>query len=272
MASVFTNTQIHEHTLNMKKEIPNFITLLNLLSGVLASIFAAKGWTSAAILLIITAALFDFLDGFAARLLNAGSQIGQELDSLADVVSFGVAPSIILYNRYYNFLNGQNEYLLIITLIPSLAAAYRLAKFNLDTKQKENFLGLPTPASALFIITLVWFNIYNPISDIILDNFYFIPTISVILSYLMISNIPMFSLKLKSLAWNKNRLRYTFVFIVLTTGVLTLLSKTDFRLWLFTLVMLYIIVNVLFYFISIDINTLRYKINSKPSTIRGKHK
>ncbi|MGL4411210.1 MAG: CDP-diacylglycerol--serine O-phosphatidyltransferase [Bacteroidales bacterium] len=192
----------------IKQSIPNTITCLNLLCGSVATVSAFNGQVQLATILIFAAALFDFLDGFAARLLKAYSPMGKELDSLADLISFGFAPSVMLYN----LILGNSCIPVWLSYAPFLLvvfSALRLAKFNVDDRQTSSFIGLPTPANALFWITLIWSYSQNLIpfdlsSTVILA---LVP----IFSYLLVSEIPMFSLKVKSLKFAQNRILYIFL-------------------------------------------------------------
>jgi len=143
--------------MKLTKYLPDAITCLNLLSGSAAVILAFQDDFDMALAMIVLAAVFDFLDGLAARVFHAYSDIGKELDSLADTVSFGLAPSLILYNYLAGFTSGIHSYICYIPLLIAAFSALRLAKFNLDTRQSESFLGLPVPASALFAASLAAF-------------------------------------------------------------------------------------------------------------------
>lgn len=180
------------------KAIPSIITCLNLASGVGAIVFAFNGDIEMAALLIIIASVFDFFDGFAARLLKAVSEFGKQLDSLADLISFGFAPAAILYNLFL-LKNHDHKILAFSVFLIVIFSALRLAKFNIDSEQKTEFKGLPTPASALFIISLAYycFNNDNALSSFFIHP-YSIAGISVILSLLMVSNIRLISLKIKT--------------------------------------------------------------------------
>ncbi len=205
--------------MNIVKQIPNSITCLNLISGVIAIIFSFNEQFDYAVLAIIVAALFDFLDGLAARMFKAYSDMGKELDSLADTVSFGVAPSLI----GFNYLNGFPDiptYSSYIILVMAALSAVRLAKFNLDTRQSENFLGLPVPANGLFFSSLITLAYHYPqVANSIVDSGYLIPLLAIFLGLLLVSEIPMFSMKLKSLKWRENRIRYTFLIIIIPVSV-----------------------------------------------------
>lgn len=193
----------------IRNNIPNAITSLNLLAGCLAivasfspdlSLWGLESYQVAA-LLIGMAAVFDFFDGFAARLLHAVSAIGKELDSLADLVSFGLAPAMMLFNA----LDAADPWRWVALMIP-VAGALRLARFNIDENQSTTFTGLPIPANAIFWIGFVaWMH-----SFVMLPG-YAVAPIVVLLSYLMVSPIRMFSLKFKNCSFADNVLRYAIV-------------------------------------------------------------
>lgn len=194
----------------MKKQIPNLITLANLLCGVLASFFAVKGDIQLAALFICMGIFFDFFDGLAARLLNVASPLGKELDSLADVVTSGVAPSFILMQMLWD--NPVGRWLAYLSLLMPLFAAYRLAKFNLDTRQSHSFLGLPVPANALVWVGLALWNWWpqpNMVFALLLIGF------SLFTNILMVSELPMFSLKVnfKDMSWKTNSIQYIFLMV-----------------------------------------------------------
>jgi CDP-diacylglycerol---serine O-phosphatidyltransferase len=215
----------------MKKYIPNFITSLNLASGFFAIIFAAAGDTFTASWLIVAAMIFDFSDGFAARLLKAYSDLGKELDSLADVVSFGVAPAYLIYILMHNalyqpaylvFATGRSSNLLL--LIPALmpvCAALRLAIFNLDTTQSTTFKGLPTPANAIAVISFIIAGHYSDSAQIgtISSSPALLALLTIVLSLLMVSRIPLLSLKVKDLKFKGNEGRYILAALVLLSFV-----------------------------------------------------
>lgn len=194
------------------KNIPNSITCLNLLSGCFACIFAFQGQYDWVALCIGLSALFDFLDGMAARLLHAYSPLGKELDSLADLISFGLAPGLMVMHlmAYNSTFHGMAEYqswwALSALLIP-VFSALRLAKFNIDTRQTTSFIGLPVPANALFWIGICQavLRMESPVCG------YTIVTLVIIFSLLLVSEIPMFSLKFKNLKWKENYLRYLII-------------------------------------------------------------
>jgi len=201
----------------MKKHIPNLLTCCNAFLGALAVVFAIKGFLLTAALLILGAAIFDFLDGFAARLLNVKSAIGADLDSLADVISFGLAPAAILFMwMSFCFTNLPPELQFFpLTILPYFAfiivpfSAYRLAKFNNDERQQHEFYGLATPANAFFIAFLPFAADYLPL----LDNFWVLFGLTFIFSILLVVDLPMFSLKFTTYSFKKNWVRYLFLFL-----------------------------------------------------------
>lgn len=216
----------------MKKYIPNWVTGLNVLSGaiaVLVAMYGAIGWAAGFILL---AMVFDFFDGLIARLLHVKSEMGKELDSLADIVSFGMAPAVLAHillrelvlpgeQLDFSVLSvGQFFFLFLPVLIPFFSA-FRLAKFNLDTRQTVSFIGMPVPAHALFWVSLVFARLYMPETySALFGNVWILAICIVILSLLLVSELPMFSLKLKDFSWQHNRIRYLYL---LTIGVLAIL-------------------------------------------------
>lgn len=210
----------------IKKHIPNFITLLNLFSGSVAIVFAFKGNLMLASWFIGFAAIFDFMDGMAARLLNARSEIGVQLDSLADLISFGLAPGVIVYQLMnttvsppFLYFNDINVFALLAFIIPAFSAL-RLAKFNIDESQTTSFIGLPTPANALFFasLPLVVFQAEELANTWILylsNNYWVLAAITILFSLLMVSNIHLFSLKLKNFKFRENLSRYALLFLSL---------------------------------------------------------
>jgi len=217
----------------LKKHIPNFITTLNLFSGCIGIIIALQYRLDYAAYFIAIAALFDFFDGLAARLLHVKSEIGKELDSLADVVSFGVLPGIILYQLMANSPNtpAAGSFLSIfslIALIIPILSAVRLAKFNLDTRQTTSFIGLPVPANALFLGSLPLIKMQAGYSDSlswltsITDNYYILAIIAIGMSLLLVSEIPLISLKFRNLKFAENKPQFILVaFSVIAFALVT---------------------------------------------------
>jgi len=209
--------------------VPNAITAMNLICGSLSVFFAVDGQFGWAGAFIFAAAVFDFLDGFAARLLKAYSEIGKELDSLADLISFGLAPAAIVFTMLEVALFGKNQpiqdieanwsqwIVLFTSLVLPVAGAFRLAKFNTDDRQSEQFLGMPIPANAIFFASLALIlelGTRENIIPIILNKYTLLSSVF-ICSFLMVSEIPMFSLKFKNLKFKENALRFLFLGITL---------------------------------------------------------
>lgn len=216
----------------MKKHIPNLITSLNVVSGTLSVFMVMYGRVELAALLILVAMVFDFFDGMAARLLHVKSEIGKELDSLADMVSFGVAPAILAHflikmtlfagvpGEIQDLPVSQQILLFSPLLIPAFSA-YRLAKFNLDPRQSMSFIGMPTPANALFWVGLVFGFFYARDMYITLfDSVWTLVACVVILSVLLICELPMFSLKITGFGWKENKIRYCFLGSLIVFGLI----------------------------------------------------
>ena len=211
----------------MKKYIPNFITSLNVASGFTAIISASHGNILIASWFIAAAMIFDFLDGFSARLLKAYSDTGKELDSLADIVSFGVAPAVILYQLIINACSFESQFsqfliILVLSVMP-ICAALRLAIFNLDTSQIANFKGLATPANAIAVITLVFASNFSDSETIefLINSPVAIIIITIILSLLMVSRLDFFSLKISSLKFKGNESRYLMLVLLVIVFAIT---------------------------------------------------
>ncbi|MDO9136607.1 MAG: CDP-alcohol phosphatidyltransferase family protein [Lutibacter sp.] len=228
----------------MKKYIPNLLTLLNLLSGTIAVYFAVKEALVIAAAFVFLGIFFDFFDGFAARLFKVQGELGKQLDSLADVVTSGVVPGIVLFqlisrsienetweNAVKSVLKLGNEhyftstfFISLIGLLFTLGAAYRLAKFNIDERQTSSFIGLPTPAAALVVMSLPLILNYsnNEFATVIIQNVWFLVGLAILLCYLMNAEIPLFSLKFKDYSWKKNKIKYLFI---LFTAILSVLFQ-----------------------------------------------
>lgn len=236
----------------IKNHIPNFITLLNLLSGCIAIVFIFENQLATASYLIGLAAFFDFMDGFFARILKSQSPIGKDLDSLADVVSFGLVPGLIMY-KLIGYSIGISINTGIITLVPYIAfliplfSALRLAKFNNDERQTDIFIGLPTPANALLIAsfplilfqqsTLVGIDILS-IQSLFLSKVFLI-AITIFLSYLLIAEIPLLSLKFKTFNWKENKIRFLFLGISSLLLILLYFSAIPIIILLYILLSLF---------------------------------
>lgn len=198
----------------IKKHIPNTLTCCNLISGCVATVFALGGQISMAFLFIIIGAVFDFFDGMSARMLGVSSPIGKELDSLADDVTFGVAPATMVFYvlgvlDYPALLEPLRPVLPFFAYIMAAFSALRLAKFNLDERQAMGFIGLPTPANALF-----WGSFLLGAASLLESSPYMVFVVLALVllcSYVMVAEIPMFALKFKHWGWHGNELRYTFL-------------------------------------------------------------
>ena len=197
----------------IKKHIPNTITCCNLIAGCIATYYAFQGCYYEALLFIIIGAVFDFFDGMSARLLHVSSPIGKELDSLADDITFGFAPSAMVFS----FLSSFHIHLTFVPFLAFVIAAFsalRLAKFNLDERQALGFIGLPTPANALFwgaLISSLDFQTW--LEPYMLPEYwlYIILALIPISCYLLVSEIPMFALKFKHWGWKGNEVKYLFL-------------------------------------------------------------
>ncbi len=230
-----------------KKHIPNFVTSLNLISGCLSVIMAFNDNLVISAYLIALASIFDLADGLLARLLNAKSDFGKQFDSLADIVSFGIAPGIIMFQLISKSPDLPSLYILNTNLIPYIAiiiplfSALRLAKFNIDDNQKDSFTGLPTPASAIFIASLPLI-IYAQNTDNCILNFiynpYFLIIITIVLSYLLVSPLPLFSFKFKNLKWTENKMRYIFLTVSVILFILFCFMAIPF------IIVLYIVLSI----------------------------
>lgn len=216
----------------MIKAIPNLLTLLNLFCGCVAIVLVFSGAYTHAATMIYIAAVFDFLDGTAARLLDARSEIGKQLDSLADVVSFGVAPASIMYMLMVNASAFPGHQYIHLAAMPAfliaLFSALRLAKFNIDTSQTYSFRGLPTPANALFIGSLPFILLQTAHGSRFYEilgqwsgNYFVLLGLTLVLSALLVSNIPLMGLKAKSLKWKDHQFKILFlIFALLLIAVL----------------------------------------------------
>jgi CDP-diacylglycerol--serine O-phosphatidyltransferase len=215
------------------RHLPNLLTSLNLASGFAAIIFASAGNTVTASWLILAAMIFDFFDGFSARMLKAYSAIGKELDSLADIVSFGVAPGVVMFGLIRNSIlqgipsevsDGSLSSILVIAAaaIMPVCAALRLAIFNIDETQAKSFKGLPTPANALAVISIVISARYAASSTVnnLVNSPALLIMITVLLSILMISRIPLLSLKTSDLKLKGNEGRYIMIILIIISFVL----------------------------------------------------
>ena len=201
--------------MNIKKHIPNALTCGNLLSGCIGIVYAFNSELKMVAFFVLISGVLDFFDGFAARLLNVKSEIGKELDSLADVVSFGFLPGVLIFQMSQNLQFGNWSY---IGFLITIFSALRLAKFNIDTRQTQDFIGLNTPTNTFFIISLPWLIEDYPV----INNEYLFLAITLITSYLLISELKLFSLKFNGLAWEPNK--YKFILIIISIVLLAFIK------------------------------------------------
>ena len=209
----------------VKKHLPNAITCANLFSGCIGIVLAFKGEMIAASYAIFLSAIFDFFDGLASRVLKSFSGIGKDLDSLADMVSFGVLPAVIMYQIMLQArqIDKISDYLNFIAFLIPVFSALRLAKFNVDTRQAENFIGLPTPANAILIASFpLILDHHNQFYSGPLQNPWILSILIVVMCTLLVIEVPMMSLKFKSTDFNQNISRYL---LLLFSAILILFFK-----------------------------------------------
>ncbi|MBR0072362.1 MAG: CDP-diacylglycerol--serine O-phosphatidyltransferase [Bacteroidales bacterium] len=224
----------------IKRLIPNLITLSNLTCGVIAIYCAVQGWLVIAALFVLLGAFFDFFDGMTARLLHVQSPMGKELDSLSDVVTFGVAPGFIAFSILDDVVPGYLWLLPFVALLIPAFSSYRLAKFNIDERQTSSFIGLPTPANALIWLSLgtmhsisksswMWsvagWPVYDKIS-VVTENPWFLVVLILLLCVALVAELPLFSLKFHNLSWADNKVRFIFlisaVILIAIFGILAI--------------------------------------------------
>jgi CDP-diacylglycerol--serine O-phosphatidyltransferase len=239
--------------MQIKKHIPNTITLLNLASGLLAIIAIFKGYYDEAFLFVCLGIFFDFWDGFFARKFKVSGELGLQLDSLADVVTSGVVPGLMIFKLLLDiqedstsvyYLTEEYYYMGFVPylgFIITLASAYRLAKFNIDTRQTDSFIGLPTPANALFIMSIPMIQFDGTHEWLVnaLFNPFVLLIISLVSAYMLNAEIPLFSLKIKDFSWDKNKLQVFFLTIAAT--LLLFLGFTALPI----IILLYVVLSVI---------------------------
>jgi CDP-diacylglycerol--serine O-phosphatidyltransferase len=221
----------------MKRHIPNLITLLNVLCGCVAAVFAVLNQLELAAFFVFLGIIFDFFDGFAARILDVKSELGLQLDSLADMITSGLVPGIVMFQMFamsikggWNVTNGDGGPIVDLfsnlngsTVLPffgfiiTMASAYRLAKFNIDENQASSFIGLPTPANALLILSLPLILLHHDMGGLneIILNQWFLIGVTLLSAFLLNSNIELFALKFKNWSFKDNALRYIFIIVSL---------------------------------------------------------
>ncbi len=244
----------------LKKYIPNLFTLMNLLSGTIAILLATTDRLVAAAFFVFLGIFFDFFDGFFARKFNVQGELGKQLDSLADVVTSGVAPGIVMFQlllfaskgTYFMQLSSEqntwqtlNEtyyyFLPFLGLLIPLASAYRLANFNIDERQSDSFIGLPTPALSLFVMSLPLIISYSnmPFAVELIQNKFFLIAVTLIGCYLLNAEIPLFSLKFKDYSWVSNKVKY--LFLIASIILLTFLQTVAIPL----IIIIYVLISII---------------------------
>lgn len=193
----------------MKRHIPNMITCANLFSGCIGIVFAFNGDLKVAAWMVLLSGIFDFFDGFAARLLHVKSNIGKELDSLADVISFGLLPGVVLF-KLLAVSDYSSEYLPYFGFLVTVFSAFRLAKFNVDERQTENFIGLNTPMNTFLIVSLPFIGDDYPL---LIGNSLLLIGLIVVVCFLLVSEIKLFSMKFTTYAWQPNKFKYIFLIL-----------------------------------------------------------
>lgn len=242
----------------MKKHIPNIVTLMNLASGCVGIMLAGQGKLEWAAAMVFIGAAFDFADGFVARALGVSSELGKQLDSLSDNITFGVLPSILLIQllivgpinsgKLFLFMPTVDdlEYYQWLPLISvAMAAAYRLGKFNIDTRQTTSFLGLPSPANGIFFASLFLGVYYRQFPEFIINilaNNLSIYILAFTFALLMISEIPMFAMKVKGVGWRGNEFRY--ILLIVAVVLIILLKFAGVALTIIAYILLSIIENL----------------------------
>ncbi|MDP3353779.1 MAG: CDP-alcohol phosphatidyltransferase family protein, partial [Flavobacteriaceae bacterium] len=210
------------------KHIPNLFTFLNLSAGLVGILFALENQLTAAAMMVLLGIFFDFFDGFFARILKVTSELGKQLDSLADIVTSGVVPGLIIFqllkqsavswggNDVLSMLQVGN-YLPFIGLMIPLASAYRLANFNIDERQTSSFVGLPTPANALLIVSIPLIIVYSQNGEIVelIQRPFFLVGITIVGTYLLNAKIPLFALKFKNYQFKENVIKYLFLLLII---------------------------------------------------------
>jgi CDP-diacylglycerol--serine O-phosphatidyltransferase len=204
----------------VKQHIPNAVTCANLFSGCIGIVYAFNGELEIAAYFVLLSGIFDFFDGFAARLLNVKSAIGKELDSLADMVSFGFLPGVIM-SMLLSQSDYSNPYIPYLGFFITVFSALRLAKFNIDTRQTEDFIGLNTPMNTLLIVSLPFIQKDYPA---VINSTAFLLGLTAILCWLLVSEIRIFSLKFSSGGWRENKIKY--IFLILSALLIPILKFT----------------------------------------------
>ena len=229
--------------MTLKKYIPNSITSMNALSGTIGVVFALQGRPDYAFICMLAAAVFDFCDGLAARMLNAYSPMGKELDSLADMVSFGVLPAVTLIGTMQ--LKGADSWTEVIPLFLAVMSALRLAKFNVDERQSTDFIGVATPTAAMICGSLCYFSLHSTALDSLVGSPWFLPAVAVVLGLLLVSEIPMFGMKVAKGHKLMDTKRIVFLCLAAAAVLFVVIAGCNWSLAVLLIFTLYVLENLL---------------------------
>ena len=229
--------------MSLKKYIPNSITSMNALAGGIGVVFALQGRPDYAFICMLAAAVFDFCDGLAARMLNAYSPMGKELDSLADMVSFGVLPAVTLIGTMQ--LKGADSWTEVIPLFLAVMSALRLAKFNVDERQSTDFIGVATPTAAMICGSLCYFSLHSTALDSLVGSPWFLPAVAVVLGLLLVSEIPMFGMKVAKGHKLMDTKRIVFLCLAAAAVLFVVIAGCNWSLAVLLIFTLYVLENLL---------------------------
>lgn len=228
--------------MTLKKYIPNSITSMNALAGTIGVVFALQGRPDYAFICMLAASVFDFCDGLAARLLDAYSPMGKELDSLADMVSFGVLPAVMLIGTMQ--LKGVDSWTEVIPVFLAVMSALRLAKFNVDERQSTDFIGVATPTAAMICGSLCYFSLHSSALDSLVGSLWFLPAVAVVLGLLLVSEIPMFGMKVAKGHKLMDTKRIVFLCLAVAAILFVIIAGCNWSLAVLLIFMLYILENL----------------------------
>lgn len=229
--------------MSLKKYIPNSITSMNALAGTIGVVFALQGRPDYAFICMLAAAVFDFCDGLAARLLGAYSPMGKELDSLADMVSFGVLPAVTLIGTMQ--LKGVDSWTEVIPVFLAVMSALRLAKFNVDERQTTDFIGVATPTAAMICGSLCYFSLHSTALDSLVGSPWFLPAVAVVLGLLLVSEIPMFGMKVAKGHKLMDTKRIVFLCLAAAAVLFVVIAGCNWSLAVLLIFTLYVLENLL---------------------------
>ncbi|MBR1781920.1 MAG: CDP-alcohol phosphatidyltransferase family protein [Bacteroidales bacterium] len=228
--------------MTLKKYIPNCITSMNALAGTIGVVFALQGRPDYAFICMLAASVFDFCDGLAARQLEAYSAMGKELDSLADMVSFGVLPAVMLIGTMQ--LKGVDSWTEVIPVFLAVMSALRLAKFNVDERQTMDFIGVATPTAAMICGSLCYFSLHSSALDSLVGSFWFLPAVAVVLGLLLVSEIPMFGMKVAKGHKLLDTKRIVFLCLAVAAILFVIIAGCNWSLAVLLIFTLYILENL----------------------------